>query len=119
MSDILNDGSVRAGIAEDLSIGGQTYTCIDISMTTSSNSVLRSDRQNLPSGRKETRGEKTGSMTLQLSSETQPIPSNFATFTSTVYGACYIVSTGVSQTQAGQTTIPCTIKSAISTVVIT
>jgi hypothetical protein len=109
MSDILNDGSVRAGIAEDLSIGGQTYTCIDISMTTSSNTVDRSDRRNVPSGRKVTRGTATGSMTLQLSSETQPIPAQFAVFVSTVYGNCSITVVGVSQTQGGQTTVPCTI----------
>ena len=119
MSDILNDASVVGNIAEDLVIGGQTYVAIDISMTTTSNSILRSDRNNVPSGRKETRGEKTGTMTLQLSSTSQPYPSQFATFTSTVYGSCYITSVGVSQTQGGQTTVPCTIKQAIGSVSVT
>src|ERR1051326_7277899 len=121
MSDILNDGSVVAGIAEDLTINGQVYVCIDISMNIGSNSVIRGDRQNLPSGRKETRAEQTGSMTLQLSDATQPtLALLFATFTSTKYGNCYITSVGLAQTQGGQTTVPCTIKKAITgSVVVT
>lgn len=118
MSDILNDGSVLAGIAEDLTIGGQVYTCIDISMTTASNKVLRSDRKNLPSGKKITRGEKTGSMTLQLSSETQPVPAQFAAFVSSVYGNCHIETVGIAQTQGGQTTVPCTIAQDITNAVV-
>lgn len=116
--DILNDGSVRAGISEDLIIGSQVYTCISISMSVASNTVERADRKNLPSGAKETRGRMTGSMVLQLSSETQPRPNQFATFTSTEYGNCYITTIGTDQSQGGQTTIPCTIKQAITTNVV-
>lgn len=115
MSDIIIDGSVVAGIAEDLTINGQVYVAMEISMSIGSNSVLRSDRQNLPSGNKETRTQQTGSMTLQLSDSSQPTLALWgATFTSTKYGACYITSVGLAQSQGGQTTVPCSIKKAIT-----
>jgi hypothetical protein len=113
MSDILVDGGVVAGVSADVTINGTVYAMNSFNQTTGTTKVLRTDRNNKPSGRKIIRGETTATAELQLATSATPEPDVCDTFT---YAAATweIESKGKTETKAGETVLPITICKAIT-----
>lgn len=117
MSDILNDGSVVAG-SRDLTIGAVVYATDDFKYDTNTNAILRTDKNQVPSGRKVTRGETTGTATLQLATTSTALPGLLAQFTETE-GVHYITHVGRAETKGGETKVPITFAKAITGSIVT
>lgn len=101
---IVIDGSVLGG-SRDLTINGVVYATDDFKYDIDSNQMLRTDKNNIPSGRKVTRGETTGTATLQLATISTAIPDFGMTFISTE-GTYYITKVGRAETKNGETKVP-------------
>ena len=101
---IVNDGSVVAG-SRDLTINAVVYATDDFKLDTDSTEILRTDKNNVPSGRKVTRGQTTGTATLQLATAATAVPDFGMQFTTTE-GTCTITKVGRTETKAGESKVP-------------
>ena len=119
MADILNDGSVAAG-SRDINIGGTVYATDDFKYDIGVGAtILRTDKNSVPSGRKVARGEITGSATLQLATTSTALPTQFAQFTE-AEGVHSVLTVGRAETKGGETKVPITfVRNITGSVVVT
>lgn len=117
MSDIINDGSVAAG-SRDLTINAVVYATDDFHFDTDTNKILRTDKNNVPSGRKITRGETTGGATLQLATTSTALPDIAMTFVTAgpdgTNKTFYLSKVGRAETKAGETKVAVSFEMAIT-----
>lgn len=73
MADIYNDGNIPFG-GEIVTLNGVDYVGEDINFEEPTNELERKDEKNKPNGAVYQRQKTKGTMTLQLSSYTTPIP---------------------------------------------
>lgn len=115
---VVIDGSVLGG-SRQLTINGTLYDTDDFKYDIDSNKILRTDKNTVPSGRKITRGETTGTATLQLATISTPVPDFGHTFVQPE-GTFIIEKVGLTQTKNGESKIPISFCLAITgSVVVT
>ncbi len=112
MADILNDGSVVAG-SRDLTINAAVYATDNFRLSTGSTEILRTDKNQIPSGRKVTRSETSGSATLQLATTGTAVPSVNDQVTTTE-GNFYITSVEPAEEKGGEKKVNVNFKKAIT-----
>lgn len=103
---IVIDGSVVAG-SRDLTINAIVYATDDFKYDIESSKIVRTDKNNVPSGRKTVRGETTGSATLQLATSATAVPDFGMQFTTTE-GTFTIEKVGRTESKNGESKVPIT-----------
>lgn len=118
MSTLINDGNVAQG-SRDLVIGGVTFPTDDFSWDTDSKEILKTDKNDVPTGRMVIKQGTSGTATLQLPTPATAVPAWGATF-STTEGTCYISRVGRREAKGAFTVVPVSFFLAITgSVVVT
>lgn len=108
MADRVNDGSVQFG-SRSLTINNVAYATDDFSFETTTSEIIRTDENEVPSGRVTFKGTTSGSATLQLASASTVIPAFGAQFTEDVGLATSIwtiTNVGRTESKGGETKVP-------------
>ena len=104
---IVNDGGVQHG-SRDVTIGSETYATDDFSYTHPTGTTIeRTESRSLVNGVVHIRGRTTGSMTIQLADQVQPLPDWGSQFTEDE-GVFTITSVGRAETKGAETKVPIT-----------
>ena len=103
MSDRVNDGSVQFG-SRSLTINGVVYATDDFSYDTATSEVVRTDHNEVPSGRVTFKGTSSGTATLQLASASTVVPAFGDQFTETE-GIFTVTNISKAESEGGETKV--------------
>lgn len=117
VNTIYNDSDVVYG-ARDLTINGVVYATDDFSLDHEVTEIVRTKKNERPSGQVAIKGRITGSATLQLATSSTALPEMGMTFTVTE-GTFIVRKVGRTETKGGETKVPIEFVEKLGTVVVT
>lgn len=101
---IYNDGDVSYG-SRDLVINGVTYATDDFNLDHEVTEIVRTDKQERPTGQVGIKGRVNGTATLQLATTSTALPEMGHTFAVTE-GTFVVRKVGRTETKGGETKVP-------------